>query len=70
MQKLEEAICKELNLESINDDFVFNDDNGVDSLARAQIIVLAEETLGRQLTNDQIISMKTYGDLRKFLKND
>lgn len=49
--------------------------DNVDSLARAEIIVLAEESFKISLTNQEILSLSTYGDLlelieKKGMKND
>lgn len=40
----------------------------LDSLARAEIIVTVEQEFGRELTNEEILSLKTYGDLEDLVK--
>lgn len=39
----------------------------LDSLARAEIIVAAEEELGEELTNKEIMALTTWGELRSLM---
>ncbi len=43
------------------------DMKSIDSLGRAEVILLAEEVLGVELSDKQILGMKTLGDLEDIL---
>lgn len=45
----------------------FDLQNNIDSLSRAEIIVSIEEHLGVQLSNKEILSLKTFGDLENLI---
>ena len=67
LDKFKAELCKVLEIDSIDDDFDFKD---VDSLMRAEIILLTEEHIGKMLTNEQILEMKTFKDLKAILLDD
>mgnify|MGYP001609406711 CR=1 FL=1 len=46
----------------------FDMKENVDSLSRAEIIITAETIFGIELTNEEMISYKTYGDLEKMIR--
>lgn len=62
-------ICVDSGLDApdvIDDAFVLDQ---VDSLGRAELIVQVETDFGVQLTNSEILGMKTFGDLVVILKS-
>lgn len=54
------------NQPTLTKDFSIADN--VDSLGRAEIIVTAEEMFSIELTNGEIMGIKTYGDLEALIK--
>ena len=50
---------------TVGDEFPLEE---IDSLGRAEIIVTVEEQFGIQLTNEEIMNMKTYGELISIIK--
>jgi acyl carrier protein len=57
------VICEQKELTS---DFLLSE---IDSLSRAELIVTVEEAIGVMLSNEEIIAMKTFGDLESMIES-
>ena len=67
LKSLEAKVAELCELEIVTPE---TDLTQLDSLARADLIVWVEDMLGKQLTNEQIKSMKTFKDLTDMLRDD
>lgn len=65
MNEFTKRVCDICEIDAIHDDY---DLSQVDSLARAEIIVTAEEMFSKTFTNTDILSFKTFKDLMDKLK--
>lgn len=54
-----------LDVMSLDDEYSLQN---ADSMTRVEIIMAAEAIIGAELTNSEILSLKTYGDLESFIK--
>lgn len=64
-ETIDQAVARILERESVDDSL---DMKEIDSLARAEIIVMAEEMYKLSLSNEQILGLKTLGDLKALVK--
>jgi acyl carrier protein len=53
-----------LEIEELSEEFELDE---LDSLGRAELITLAEDTFSVSLSNKDILEAKTYGDLMKLI---
>lgn len=58
--------CNAMQKDAIDDTFKMDD---ADSLTRVELIVIVENTFNIQLSNAEIIALKTFGDLDKLVKS-
>jgi len=64
-EEFEKQIEMVLEIDNIDDKFELC---GLDSIARAEVITLAEECFSIMLTNKDILGLTTYGELKKLVK--
>lgn len=60
-EKFNEGMKTIFEMDVIPEDTILKE--AIDSLSMAEIIIYAEDELGVQLNNEQILGLKTYGDL-------
>lgn len=71
-EKVRQVIAEQLNIseENINEDTVFTDDLGADSLDIFQIITALEEEFEIEISNEEIEKMSTVKDAVDYIKNN
>jgi Acyl carrier protein len=55
-------------LDEARDDISFIDDLGIDSMTMMEIVMMVEECLEIQIENQDLMSVRTLGDLNSFIK--
>jgi len=68
------AVLKDLGAdvspESVTDETNFVEDLGLDSLAIAEFVFFFEDVFKIKITNESLNSMKTLGELKRFLRSE
>ncbi len=69
-EKLKKLIAEnmDVNADEITKDSNFVEDFGVDSLEMVELIVELEQQLGVLITNEELATIKTFGDLLAFVE--
>lgn len=57
------------NLRSGDDSVRFMDDLGMDSLTMIEAIMMVEESLGVSIKNEELLDLRTIGDLKSFIRD-
>lgn len=56
-------------LRNASDDIVLIDELGLDSLTMVEIVLAVEDATGASIDNEEVQSLRTLGDVKKFIKN-
>jgi len=69
-QKLKEIIAENMDVkvEDITRESNFVEDFGVDSLEMVELVVELEQSFGVLITNEELATVKTFGDLLDFVE--
>jgi acyl carrier protein len=69
-QKLKEIIAENMDVkvEDITRESNFVEDFGVDSLEMVELVVELEQEFGVLITNEELATVKTFGDLLDFVE--
>lgn len=69
-QKLKQLIAEnmDVNVNDITRESNFVEDFGVDSLEMVELVVELEQQLGVLITNEELATVKTFGDLLDFVE--
>ena len=69
-QKLKELMAElfKMKTEKITDSLTMKDTDVWDSLKHMELVVSIEQTIGKELTFDEIVAMKTFKDIKRVLR--
>jgi len=69
-QKLKELMAElfKMKTEKITDSLTMKDTDVWDSLKHMELVVSIEQTLGIELTFDEIVAMQTFKDIKRVLR--
>ena len=72
LEKIREILAAQLDLdpEDVVENASFRDDLGVDSLDLLELVMGLEDAYGIEITAEQLMEMKTVGDVISFLRDN